>query len=71
MARLRAVHRVFEANPSILYLYNMEDSILMTPQCAVSLPFKCPPSAPVENYANKARSDLWGVATRVNRGSQQ
>ena len=71
MARLRGVHRVFGANPSILYLYNAEDSNLMTPQCTVSLPLKCPPSAPVENYANKVRSDLLAVATRVNRGTQQ
>ncbi len=70
MARLRGVYRVFGANPSILYLYNVKDSTLMTPQCAVSLPLKCPPSAPVKNYANKVRSDLLAGATRVNRGSQ-
>ena len=54
MVRLMDVHRVFEANPSsILYLYNVEDSTLMTPQCAVPLPIECPPSAPVEIDANK------------------
>ena len=70
MARFRDVHRVFGANPSILYSYKMEDSTLMTPQCAVPLPIKCPPSAPVEIYANKVGNNLLGVATRVNCGSQ-
>ena len=71
MARLRDVHRVFEAIPSsILYFYNVEDSTLMTPQCAVPLPINYPPSAPVEIDANKVGNHLLGVATRVNCGSQ-
>ena len=69
MAWLRGVHRVFGVDPSILYLYNMEDPNLMTTQCAVSSSLSCPPSAPVENCANKARTDLLAVANRVNRGS--